>query len=48
MTSTLVAIGRKDLQEIVDEGKPINIECQFCDTIYTFTPEQVKKLLDNA
>ena len=48
VTSTLVAIGRKDLQEIVDEGKPINIECQFCDTIYTFTPEQVKKLLDNA
>ena len=48
VTSTLVAIGRKDLQEIVDEGKPINIECQFCDMIYTFTPEQVKELLANA
>lgn len=48
VTSTLVAIGRKDLQEIVDEGKPINIECQFCDTVYTFTPEQVKELLENA
>lgn len=48
VTSTLIAIGRKDLQEIVDEGKPINIECQFCDTVYTFTPEQVKELLENA
>ena len=45
MTSTLIAIGRTDLQEIVDEGKPIHIECQFCDTVYEFTPEQIKALL---
>ena len=45
VTSTLIAIGRKDLQEIVDEGKPIHIECQFCDTVYEFTPEQIKALL---
>jgi len=42
---TLITIGRKDLQEIVDDGKPITIECQFCDTIYTFTPEDIKELL---
>lgn len=47
VTSTLIAIGRKDLQEIVDEGKPIHIECQFCDTVYEFTPEQVKSLLES-
>ena len=45
VTSTLLAIGRKDLQEIVDEGKPIQIECQFCDTVYTFTPEEIAELL---
>lgn len=45
VTSTLIAIGKKDLQEIVDDGKPIQIECQFCDTIYEFTPEQVVELL---
>lgn len=45
VTSTLIAIGRKDLQEIVDEGKPIQIECQFCDTVYTFTPEEIVELL---
>ena len=42
---TLITIGRRDLQEIVDKGKPISIECQFCDTVYEFTPEQVKALL---
>ena len=35
------------LQEIIDDGKPITIECQFCDKTYTFTPEDVKALLDS-
>lgn len=43
--STLIAIGRKDLEEIVAEGKPINLECQFCDQVYTFTPEEISDLL---
>ena len=38
-------IYKKDLQEIVDEGKPIQIECQFCDNVYEFTPEQIAALL---
>ena len=45
VTSTLIAIGKKDLQEIADEGEPITIECQFCDTKYQFTPEEIKALL---
>ena len=42
---TLITIGKKDMQEIVDEGKDITIECQFCDTIYKFTPQEVETLL---
>lgn len=45
VTATLITIGKKDLREIVDEGKPITIECQFCDTVYEFTPEDVEALL---
>lgn len=47
VSATLITIGRKDLQEIVEEGKPITVECQFCDRVYTFTPEDVKALLDS-
>lgn len=47
VSATLITIGRKDLQEIVDDGKPITVECQFCDRVYTFTPEDVKALLDS-
>lgn len=47
VSATLITIGKKDLQEIVDEGKPITIECQFCDTVYEFVPQDVEKLLKN-
>ncbi len=43
--ATLITIGKKDLQEIIDEGKPITVECQFCDTVYEYTPEDVESLL---
>lgn len=45
--STLISLGRKELSEIVAEGKPIDISCQFCDTIYTFTPEEIADILKN-
>ena len=47
VSRTLITVGKKDLQEIIDEGKPITIECQFCDTVYEFTPQQVSELLQS-
>ena len=41
----LISLGRKELTEIKDEGKPFPVECQFCDTVYTFTPEDFEDLL---
>ncbi len=46
VTSTLISLGRKELNEIVEEGETIHIGCQFCDTDYAFTPEQVRKILE--
>ena len=43
--AALISLGRKELTEIMEEGKPFPVECQFCDTIYTFTPEDIEKLL---
>ena len=45
VASTLITVGKKDLQEMIDEGKPISIECQFCDTKYRFTPDELRELL---
>lgn len=41
----LISLGRKELTEIMEEGKDFPVECQFCDAVYRFTPEDVKKLL---
>jgi len=46
--SAIISLGRKELQEIADEGKNFSVECQFCDAVYEFTPEEIRKLLKNA
>lgn len=45
VTATLISLGKKELQEIVEAGETIHIECQFCDTIYDFTPDEIAKIL---
>ena len=45
--AALISLGREELRQIVDEGKEIQISCQFCDTEYKFTPEDVSALLQN-
>ncbi len=47
VTATLISLGKKELRQIVDEGETIHIECQFCDTIYDFKPEEIQEILNN-
>ena len=46
--AALISLGRKELQEIADEGESFPVECQFCDIVYTFTPEDIRTLLKNC
>ena len=41
----LISLGRKELEEIRADGKDFPVECQFCDTIYKFTPADVEEIL---
>ena len=43
--SALISLGREELTQIMEEGKPFPVECQFCDTVYAFTPKDVGELL---
>ena len=45
VTAALISLGRKELQEIAQEGKTFPVECQFCDTTYSFTPEDIEEIL---
>ena len=47
VTAALISLGKKELSEIAEEGKTFPVECQFCDTVYEFTPEDVLSILKN-
>jgi len=46
VTSALLSLGKKELTEIYEEGKTFPVECQFCDTVYEYTPEDIAQLID--
>ena len=48
VTAALISLGREDMQEIVNEGKDFQVECQFCDTVYSFTPKEIEKFIKNS
>ena len=37
----LTVIDRKELREIIAEGKDVSVSCQFCDKVYSFTPQEL-------
>lgn len=44
ITKALISIGKKDLQEMIDDGKPIEVNCHFCNTNYTFSVDELKEI----
>jgi len=44
----LISLGKKDLQDIIDDGEPITVNCHFCNTDYTYTIDELKELLEFA
>ena len=44
----IISIGRKELNEMVQEGKPIEVKCHFCNEAYEFTIEDLKKIIQKT
>ena len=45
VAKALISIGRKELNEMIQEGKPIEMNCHFCNKNYEFTVEELKEIL---
>ena len=45
VTAALVSLGREELTQIMNEGQTFPVECQFCDTVYSFTPGDIESIL---
>lgn len=41
----LISLGRRELEEMIADGKPIEVNCQFCSRHYRVTVEGLRKLL---
>lgn len=44
----LISIGKKELSDMIEDGKTIEVNCHFCNENYAFTVEELKELLDRA
>ena len=44
----IISIGKKDIQELIDEGKEVEVKCHFCNTAYTFSVDELKEILKQA
>ena len=42
----LLCIDAADIEDMCREGKDISVSCQFCDSVYSFTPDELKTLLN--
>lgn len=41
----LVSVGAKELNAMIQEGKPVELNCHFCNSKYTFSVEELKEIL---
>ena len=41
----LISIGRKELNELIQDGKDVELNCHFCNKNYIFSVEELKEIL---
>ncbi len=44
----VASIGRKDIQEMIDDGKDIEVKCHFCNSSYNYTVEDLKNIIKRS
>ena len=48
MEKALISLGRKDLNDLLEEDHGAELVCHFCRNTYTFSEEDLRKLILNA
>ena len=44
VSRALISVGRKDLREMIEDGREVEMNCHFCNTNYVFSVEGLKEL----
>lgn len=48
MEKALISIGKKELEDIIEEQGEAELTCRFCDNKYTFNKQELTELLKKA
>ncbi|MCR5823201.1 MAG: Hsp33 family molecular chaperone HslO [Lachnospiraceae bacterium] len=48
ISRVLAGLGKKDLEDIIKEGKDIEVNCHFCEKTYSFSPDELREILENG
>ena len=48
VAKAIISIGKKDIEEMISEGKDIEVKCHFCNTAYSFSVDELSALLKQA
>lgn len=48
VSRALISMGREELTRLIEEQENTELTCQFCDKVYHYSREDLKKLLDSA
>lgn len=44
----IISIGKKDIREMIDDGKPVEVRCQFCNRLYNFGIDDLETMIQGA
>jgi len=44
----LISVGRDELRSMIDDGKPVKVNCHFCNTDYEFDRDELKSIYNKA
>ena len=47
VTKALISIGREEIDEMIKDGEVITLNCEFCDSHYTFSIDELKEIRKN-
>ncbi|MBE5938614.1 MAG: Hsp33 family molecular chaperone HslO [Lachnospiraceae bacterium] len=45
VSKALISLGREELESIVNDGKPITLNCHFCNSDYEYSIDEIKEIL---
>lgn len=45
VSRALASLGKDELNSMIEDAQPINVHCDFCNSDYEFTPDELKELL---